>query len=158
MIKHATTFVFTLFLINFVSAQKPIFNLLEKQENALIVEFTLPSYQLLDHKNINGEMHQKITAKEAVAILKKGFPEVLKFSTNIQMPNKGVSSIDILSTSNVIKSNINLIPSKGNLYRNINPDDIPFEKADVYNQNNVYPGSLAEGNTPYIKETLEVKL
>ena len=151
MFKHATTFFFALFLINFVSAQKPIFNVLEKQENALIVEFTLPAYQLFDFKSLNGEMHQKIMASEAVAILKKGFPEVLKFSTNVQMPNKGVSSIDILSTSNVIKSNINLIPSKGNLYRNVNPDDIPFEKAEVYNQNKLYPGSLAIGNTPYIQ-------
>lgn len=151
MFKYATTFFFTLFLINFVSAQKPIFNVLEKQENALIVEFTLPAYQLFDFKSLNGEMHQKIMAREAVAILKKGFPEVLKFSTNVQMPNKGVSSINILSTSNVIKSNINLIPSKGNLYRNVNPDDIPFEKAEVYNQNNLYPGSLAIGNTPYIQ-------
>ena len=151
MFKYATTFFFTLFLINFVSAQKPIFNVLEKQEDALIVEFTLPAYQLLDYKIVNGEMHQKIMAREAVATLKKGFPEVLKFSTNIQMPSKGVSSIDILSNSNVVKSNINLIPSKGNLYRNINPDDIPFEKAEVYNQNKLYPGSLAIGNTPYIQ-------
>ena len=128
MFKYATTFFFTLFLINFVSAQKPIFNVLEKQEDALIVEFTLPAYQLLDYKIVNGEMHQKIMAREAVATLKKGFPEVLKFSTNIQMPSKGVSSIDILSNSNVVKSNINLIPSKGNLYRNVNPDDIPFER------------------------------
>ena len=92
MFKYVTTFFFTLFLINFISAQKPIFNVLEKQENALIVEFTLPAFQLLDYKIVNGEMHQKIMAREAVAILKKGFPEVLKFSTNIQMPNKGAVS------------------------------------------------------------------
>ena len=54
-------------------------------------------------------------AREAVASLKKRFPEVLKFTANIQLPNKGISSIDILSTSNTVKSNINLIPSKGNL-------------------------------------------
>ena len=70
------------------------------------------------------------------------------------MPNKGVSSIDILSTSNTVKPNINLIPSKGNLYRNINPDDVPYEKAEVYNQNNLYPGSLAIGNIPYIQRDI----
>ena len=107
MIKHVLTFIFALFLISLVSGQQPIFSIVEKQENSLIVEFTLPNYQLFDYKIINGEMHQKLMAKEAVTILKKGFPEVLKFSTNIQMPNKGVSSIDILSTSNSVRSNIN---------------------------------------------------
>ena len=78
MIKHVITFIFTLFFTNIVLAQKPIFNILEKQENALIVEFTLPDYQISDLEMVNGFMHQKISASEAVAILKKGFPEVLK--------------------------------------------------------------------------------
>ena len=151
MIRFVSTFIFALFLTGFFIAQEPIFNILEKQENSLIVEFTLPDYQLFDYKTIDGVMHQKLLSREAVPILKKGHPEVLKFSTNIQMPNKGVSSIDVLSTSNSTKSNINLIPSKGNLYRNINPADIPFEKADVYNQNKYFPGSLTIGSTPYIQ-------
>ena len=71
MIKHVITFFFTLFFTNIVLAQEPIFNILEKQENALIVEFTLPNYQISDHETVNGVMHQKILAREAVAILKK---------------------------------------------------------------------------------------
>ena len=73
MIKHVSTFIFALFLISLVSAQQSIFSIVEKQENSLIVEFTLPNYQLFDYKIINGEMHQKLMAKEAVTILKKGF-------------------------------------------------------------------------------------
>ena len=75
MIKHVITFIFTLFFTNILLAQKPIFNILEKQENALIVEFTLPNYhQSRTMRMVNGEMHQKLLAREAVAILKKGFP------------------------------------------------------------------------------------
>ena len=50
MIKHVITFIFTLFFTNIVLAQEPIFNILEKQENALIVEFTLPTLSHLDYK------------------------------------------------------------------------------------------------------------
>ena len=48
---------------------------------------------------LDGDMHQKIKALDAVAILKKGLPEVLKFTTNLQMPNEGVSSVNVISTS-----------------------------------------------------------
>ena len=138
MFRYISTLIFALYLTGIFIAQEPIFNILEKLENALIVEFTLPDYQLFDHKTIDGVMHQKLLSRDAAAILKKGHPEVLKFTTNIQMPNKGVSSIDVLSTSNSTKSNIHLIPSKGNLYRNINPDDVPFEKAEIYYQNKYF--------------------
>lgn len=154
MFRYISTLIFALFLTGVFIAQEPIFNILEKQENALIVEFTLPDYQLFDHKTIDGVMHQKLLSRDAAAILKKGHPEVLKFTTNIQMPNKGVSSIDVLSTSNSTKSNIHLIPSKGNLYRNINPDDVPFEKAEIYYQNKYFPGSLTIGSTPYIQRDI----
>ena len=60
MIKHVITFIFTLFFTNIVLAQKPIFNILEKQENALIIEFSLPTYQILDYKEmVNGVKYIK---------------------------------------------------------------------------------------------------
>ena len=64
------------------------------------------------------EAKGELLSREAVAILKKGHPEVLKFSTNIQMPNKGVPKAfpplassdylkDIKATVNSIKYGLN---------------------------------------------------
>ena len=132
-------------------AQNTQFKIISNQNNSIIVDFILTDYVIDDYKVLDGDMHQKIKALDAVAILKKGHPEVLKFTTNLQMPNKGVSSVNVISTSFDTKTNINLIPSKGNLYRNINPETIPYEKAGIYQQNNLYPGSLVVDGVPYIQ-------
>ena len=132
-------------------AQNTQFKIISNQNNSIVVDFILTDYVIDDYKVLDGDMHQKIKALDAVAILKKGYPEVLKFTTNLQMPNKGVSSVNVISTSFDTKSNINLIPSKGNLYRNINPETIPYEKAGIYQQNNLYPGSLVVDGVPYIQ-------
>ena len=132
-------------------AQNTQFKIISNQNNSIVVDFILTNYVIDDYKVLDGIMHQKIKALDAVAILKKGHPEVLKFTTNLQMPNEGVSSVNVISTSFVTKSDINLIPSKGNLYRNINPETIPYEKAGIYQQNNSYPGSLVVDGVPYIQ-------
>ncbi len=132
-------------------AQNTQFKIISNQNNSIVVDFILTDYVIDDYKVLDGDMHQKIKALDAVAILKKGHPEVLKFTTNLQMPNEGVSSVNVISTSFDTKSDINLIPSKGNLYRNINPETIPYEKAEIYQQNNSYPGSLVVDGVPYIQ-------
>lgn len=151
MFKSLITSVFLLVFFGFGFSQEPLFKILEKNENFIIIEFEMIDYQIIDYKSIDGEMHQKLIASKGVYNLEKGYPEVLKFSANIQMPNKGVSSIDVLSTSITTKINVNLIPSKGNLYRNINPEDVPFEKGKVYQQNYAYPADVIQGSTPYIQ-------
>ena len=132
-------------------AQNTQFKIISNQNNSIVVDFILTDYVIDDYKVLDGDMHQKIKALDAVAILKKGHPEVLKFTTNLQMPNEGVSSVNVISTSFDTKSDINLIPSKGNLYRNINPETISYEKAGIYQQNNSYPGSLVVDGVPYIQ-------
>ena len=132
-------------------AQNTQFKIISNQNNSIVVDFILTDYVIDDYKVFDGDMHQKIKALDAVAILKKGHPEVLKFTTNLQMPNEGVSTVNVISTSFDTKSDINLIPSKGNLYRNINPETIPYEKAGIYQQNNFYPGSLVVDGVPYIQ-------
>ena len=139
-------------------AQNTQFKIISNQNNSIVVDFILTDYVIDDYKVLDGDMHQKIKALDAVAILKKGHPEVLKFTTNLQMPNEGVSSVNVISTSFDTKTNINLIPSKGNLYRNINPETIPYEKAGIYQQNNLYPGSLVVDGVPYIQRDVEGKL
>ena len=93
-------------------AQNTQFKIISNQNNSIVVDFILTDYVIDDYKVLDGDMHQKIKALDAVAILKKGHPEVLKFTTNLQMPNEGVSSVNVISTSFDTKSDINLIPSK----------------------------------------------
>ena len=100
----------------YMHAQNTQFKIISNQNNSIVVDFILTDYAIDDYKVLDGDMHQKIKALDAVAILKKGHPEVLKFTTNLQMPNKGISSVNIISTSidNLLKG------SAGQAIQNMN--------------------------------------
>ncbi|MFK5855496.1 MAG: C25 family cysteine peptidase, partial [Bacteroidota bacterium] len=46
--------------------------------------------------------------------------------------------------------NVLVAPSKGNLLRNVNPDDIPYEYGRQYTVNSFYPSELGSLRSPYI--------
>jgi hypothetical protein len=83
-------------------------------------------------------------------MLQKGAPDLLKLSSSVIIPDMAKMKVEIISSDYTEVQNISIAPSKGNLYRNINPSDVPFFYGDVYSQNNFYPGNLASLQTPYI--------
>ena len=58
--------------------------------------------------------------------------------------------IEITHTEYQEIQNINIAPSKGNLLRNVNPDEVPYEFGENYKQDTYYPGQLVKLREPYI--------
>ncbi|MFO7862957.1 MAG: C25 family cysteine peptidase [Salinivirgaceae bacterium] len=87
---------------------------------------------------------------EAVSILNAGYPAMLRISESIVIPDKGNTEISVVDAKFDVYSNIEIAPSKGNLYRNVLPKDVPYTYGEVYSQNSFYPTTIAELTTPYI--------
>jgi hypothetical protein len=87
---------------------------------------------------------------EAVSILNEGYPAMLRLSESIVIPDKGNTEISVVDAKYDVYSNIEIAPSKGNLYRNVLPSDVPYTYGETYNQNSFYPAAIAELTTPYI--------
>ena len=115
-------FLFT-FLFSFGKNQFKI-NLVSKSENSLIIDFELENFELLSVKEFKNDFFQKLIVEGGVSTLTKGEPELLKFSSNIQLPPKGISNFSIISTDFTELENVNIVPSKGILYRNIDPKTV----------------------------------
>ena len=49
-----------------------------------------------------------------------------------------------------VEYQMKIVPSKGILYRDINPADIPYEFSATYQEDGFYPYNLADNNSPYI--------
>ena len=45
---------------------------------------------------------------------------------------------------------MNIIPSKGNIKRNVDIESVPYVKGDIYTKNEFFPGNLYQINDPYI--------
>ena len=84
------------------------------------------------------------------SILEAGSPDLDKWTSSIIIPDEGTTSIEIISSNYHEYSNVSVAPSKGNFSRMINPEDVEYVYNDNYNQNNFYPGTLAELRDPYI--------
>ena len=77
---------------------------------------------------INLIQHKQLQVNGGRPLLNLGEPELIKFTSNIQLPKTGISDFKIIDSKYSVIDSINIIPSKGNLYRNIDPDLIPFNK------------------------------
>ena len=145
---------FLLLSLNFFANNSYNIDLISQDNNSVLVEYKLNNYSLIDSKIINSIQHKKLLVEGGSPILNLGEPELLKFTSNIQLPETGVSNFTIVDLKYSTIENINIIPSKGNLYRNINPSLIPFSKGPIYEIDQDYPSSVFSLSEPYIQRDL----
>lgn len=92
----------------------------------------------------------------------------IKFGGNVTLDKKGFASLPFISASIVLDDNVDvklevvskeyknyklkhpLLPSKGTIYRNQNPDDVAFEIDPKSITNSWYPGKIAKMTKPFI--------
>ncbi|MCC6462807.1 MAG: T9SS type A sorting domain-containing protein [Saprospiraceae bacterium] len=83
-------------------------------------------------------------------LLEKGAPDVPKLATCLRIPNRGKMAVEILSADYDEFSQVNIAPSKGNLKRTTDPATLPYEYGPAYQQNQFYPGRMADLQQPFI--------
>ncbi len=125
-------------------------NVLEDRDGLTKVEFNLYDYRI-ENININGILCSEVYIPEhPITFLKKGYPELPKFAGSIIIPDEGVMQYRILDIEYETKKVNPVIPSKGNLKRNVNPEDIPYEFSKFYEQDEWFPMKDVEISEPFI--------
>ena len=152
--KNIIASFFLLISLNFFANNSYNIKLISQDNNSVLVEYQLNNYSLTDSKIINSIQHKKLVVDGGRPILNLGEPELLKFTSNIQLPETGVSNFTIVDSKFSLIKNVNIIPSKGNLYRNIDPSLIPFKKGPLYELDQEYPSSIFSLSDPYIQRDL----
>jgi hypothetical protein len=114
-----------------------------------VIHYQLTSFGLQEVM-VNGERFHTIQLDQSVPLMVAGAPEVRVLANSLIIPDEGLMEVEVLSASYQDYHDINLIPSKGNLTRDINPSDIPYQKGAAYTANRFYPGTIAQLRDPYI--------
>ena len=83
-------------------------------------------------------------------IMEKGMPDLPKICRSIIIPDDKKMEIRVLKADYVEYDNISIAPSKGNLLRNVDPSDIPYEFGEIYEKDEWYPPNIAKLREPYI--------
>jgi gingipain R len=109
----------------------------------LIVRNTSETYNSAK-KNVGGIQYEDFSAVSKILMMEKDAPALPVFSKSLQLPNSGKVALEISYDSFEEFDAIEILPSKGSLKRNIDPNSIPFVMGATYQQDAFFPGNLAQ--------------
>ena len=121
-------------------------NLISSNISKTILEITVDGYTI----NEVLEDQYNIKIDKGSPILLEGAPDLPRLNTSIIIPDQENMSIKVIDSDYIELEDINIIPSKGNLTRDINPSSVPYTYSKHYQKDTFYPNNLASLGNPYI--------
>ncbi|MBC8311359.1 MAG: T9SS type A sorting domain-containing protein [Candidatus Marinimicrobia bacterium] len=113
------------------------------------VGFTIDGFNLIDVATNKGDAFIA-KVEGGASIMELGSPDLHQLATSVIIPDDKKMDIRVISSEFTEYKNIEIAPSKGNLSRDVNPSEIPYEWNDVYTRDEFFPGKLAELRDPYV--------
>ena len=129
---------------------EPVWVVNSISENELEISFDLGGYFVEDLANGNN----KITFPGGVPNLEEGTPDLPKMAQSIIIPDLAHMELSIVESEFVEFFMENLISSKGNLTRNIDPASVPYTFGQAYETDEFYPQDIVFMRNPYIMRTV----
>lgn len=128
-------------------------SILNEELSNTSIAFNLPGYYQSEI-DIEGTSHVLISAPEMTPILKAGAPDLPKYYRSVIIPDDSHMSISVEVISYQDFRIENLVPSKGNLSRAINPASVQFQFGTEYENDAFYPEQIATLSDPYVMRDL----
>ncbi|MCK4782888.1 MAG: hypothetical protein KAV87_03990, partial [Desulfobacteraceae bacterium] len=121
----------------------------ESNDSRTVVRFEIAAFTK-EPVQIGEETYYKIQCGKAPVLLEAGEPALPRVCRSIIIPDDGEVMLDVLSAEYTDFAETPVAPSKGNLPRTINPDDVPYTFGQVYDSPRWYPRELASLRDPFI--------
>ena len=123
-------------------------NVISSNDQQTVIEYNFGNFERFP-VTIAGETYYRLGLEKESETYQKGSPELPKITRSIIIPDDAKMKISVLE-KDYVEYQMKIVPSKGTLYRDINPADIPFEFSETYRTDEFYPTNLADSNSPYI--------
>ena len=127
----------------------PQVKLIADTEQATEVSFTLGGFFKEEVNTPTGPQYI-ITAPKMASMLEEGAPDLPLFAIPVLIGDMAQMEVSVKDAKYQDFEGVEVAPSKGNLSRQINPDDVPFRYGEAYTQNRFYPAAQARLDEPYI--------
>lgn len=114
-----------------------------------VMEISISGFEKHRVKSLAGEYYS-ITSPEMTPRMEQGTPDLPKLALSLIIPDDGDMSLNIEPIEELTFQNIKIAPSKGNLYRDIKPSDVPYSFGDIYSQNVYFPANNGFLRSPFI--------
>ena len=124
-------------------------NLVESNDDYVIVEYLIHDFtsNLIVSEN---ETFNEILLTDEPRFIDKNKPQLPHINRSFIIPDFSSISVEVLSSEYNEYQKMNIIPSKGNIKRNVDIKTVPYVKGETYKKNAFFPETLYEINDPYI--------
>ncbi|HNV82013.1 MAG TPA: C25 family cysteine peptidase [Tenuifilaceae bacterium] len=119
------------------------------KSDLITLKFNLYELNLNEVKTEYG-LAYTVSSPKAPNFLIKGSPDLIYLTGSLIIPETGSMEIEVIAGDYEEYKDIEIAPSKGNLTRDVYPNQIPFEKGLVYKKNEFFPNQLASLRDPYV--------
>jgi len=124
-------------------------NVLDDNPNSIVLEYRFGEFTQRSVR-IDGRPYAEIQLGGESVKKELGAPALPDVSRSVIIPDDARMAVRVLSSKYYEVCDIDVAPSKGILYRHVNPDDVPYTFGAVYETDAFYPGPLATLREPYI--------
>lgn len=125
------------------------FELIQSTDEVIVVNHEFTELNPLTAE-LNSKIYWDIDKTYRVTSKEAGSPAVPVFSEALLLPGQGHATLNVMHDGYTEYSNVDLLPSKGSLKRNIDPSTVPYTFGTAYQTNAFYPGELATLGEPFI--------
>ncbi|MGD9202761.1 MAG: C25 family peptidase propeptide domain-containing protein, partial [Chitinispirillia bacterium] len=147
--KQRWVLFFTWFMMIFCFVTWSKVLLLNEHSDAIKLKFEIPHYEI-GSKIIDGKRYNSIIDRSEPSTNDKGFPEVPYYTQSIIIGDNSVSDIEVINIEFTEIKISRLVPSRGQIKRNQDPNTIPFTLGKIYTQNIWYPEKNVTITEPFI--------
>lgn len=145
--KRTVTLAAALLCVSLAHAQN--FQLLPSNEQSIHIAH---SFSELDPHitQYNSAPHWDFDRTYAVTMKKEGAPALPTFSESVIVPNHGDVTLAIDFDGYTEYTNVDILPSKGSLKRNIDPATVPYTFGAEYSTDAFFPADIATLSDPFV--------
>ena len=123
-------------------------NVISSDDVQTVIEYNFGNFER-NPVEIDDETYYRLSLEKESETYEKGSPELPKITRSIIIPDDAKMKINVIE-KDYVEYRMKIVPSKGILYRDIDPADVPYEFSETYRNNEFYPQNTAGSNSPYI--------
>ncbi len=131
-----------------VSSGENSISVISGSESETIIQYNINRFEKT-RVDINGEEWYSIRLPKGAITLDAGSPELPILNRSIIIGDNALMKAEIFDVE-YEDIPLQVVPSRGNLKRNIDPATIPYTFGDVYKTDRFYPEQIASLSEPYI--------
>gem|GEM_PF-850975 len=122
---------------------------LESNDYRTVVRYDIGGFDK-EAVSIDGETYYQLQCHNEHVLLNASEPALPRLCRSVIIPDDAKMTVNVISSEYVDFPSTPVIPSKGSISRDINPEDVPYEFGPVYQSADWYPADLAAIREPFI--------